>query len=148
MEIGTCAISAEEVIEILEKEKTMYLATCAGNRVTIRPMSHINEGLTVLFQTSRHSLKVHQIMENPNVAICVGTYELEGVAYIMGHPFDSENRFFIQKYKEKHPKSFEKYSALDEEIVVKVLIHQARQWKYIDEKPFLAQQRFDMGGSL
>jgi len=145
MKIGTCAISAEEVKEALEKEKTMYLATCAGNRVTIRPMSHINDGLTVFFQTGRDSLKVQQIMDNPNVAICVGTYELEGVAYIMGHPFDNENSFFTQKYKEKHPKAFEKYSALDEEIVVKVLIRQARQWRYIDGKPFLAQQQFDLG---
>ena len=148
LEIGTCAISAEEIIHVLEKEKILNLATCAGNRVTIRPMSHINEGLTIFFQTGRDSLKLQQIRENPNVAMCVGTYELEGVADLAGHPLDTENEFFSRKYKEKHPKSFESYSALEEEVVVKVLIRMARQWRYVDGKPFLAEQQFDLGAPI
>ena len=33
----------------LEAEKTLILATSCENRVTIRPMSHINIGLDVFF---------------------------------------------------------------------------------------------------
>ena len=59
-EIGTCAVTADEVIHALETEPTCVLATCAGNHVTIRPMSHVNDGLTVYFQTGKDYLKEPQ----------------------------------------------------------------------------------------
>ena len=126
MEIGTREITAEEVTHALETEKTLTLATCAGDRVTIRPMSHINEGLIVFFQTGKDSLKMRQIRENPNVALCIGTYEVEGTAIETGHPLSKENAFFARAYQAKHPGSYERYSGLEDEVVIKVIIHCAR----------------------
>jgi len=136
--IAVCELAAEDVISALEKEESIILATCAENRVTIRPMSHINDGLTVYFQTGEHYLKSQQIRSNPNVAISLGTYEIEGKAEIIGHPMDEANQFFIVKYKEKHPNYAGLWSAISSQIVVKVEIKQARQWRYIDGKPFIA----------
>ena len=135
-------IIRDEVINALHTESTHILATCAGNRVTIRPMSHVNEGLTVFFQTGKNSLKMRQIRENPNVALCVGTYEMEGLAAPIGHPLTEENISFVQAYREKHPGSYERYSALEDETVVMITIQQVRQWRYIDGEPLLAEGYF------
>ena len=139
MEIGTCSITKEEVIQALERENTLTLATCAENRVTIRPMSHINDGMTILFQTGKDSLKMQQIRANPHVAVCVGTYEIEGRAHETGHPLAADNAFFARAYKEKHPGSFEKYSAYEDEVVVCVTVERVRQWRYVDGQPVMAE---------
>ena len=138
MEIETCTISEDEIIQALEKEMTLALATCAGDRVTVRPVSHINNGLQVYFQTGVDSLKIRQIRANQNVALCVGTYQMEGTAQVLGHPLDKENAFFANSYKVKHPASFEHYSAFADEVVVSVLIHRVTQWRYLDGKPYVA----------
>jgi nitroimidazol reductase NimA-like FMN-containing flavoprotein (pyridoxamine 5'-phosphate oxidase superfamily) len=91
--ISIMEITAAEVEAALEKNKTITLATCAENRVTIRPMSHINDGLTVYFQTGEFYLKTQQIEANPYVAFDVGTYQIEGNATILGHPMDEKITF-------------------------------------------------------
>ena len=142
LEIGTCPISEEELTRTLETESTVILATCADGHVTIRPISHINDGLDVLFQAGADSLKMQQIAANPRVALCIGTYQVEGAATVLGHPMAKENSFFAQTYRAKHPSSFENYSTYRDEVVVRVRIHRARQWRYIEGKPFLAEANF------
>jgi general stress protein 26 len=144
MEIGICDLTVEEVITVLEAEKTLHLATTAHNHVTIRPMSHVNDGMTIYFQTGRDYLKVQQMRINPNVAISVGEYSticIEGKATLLGHPLDAENRLFAKLYKAKHPQYTDIWSTYPEEIVVKVEIVLAKQWRYIDGKPFIAEWR-------
>ena len=139
LKVETCAISAEEVIAILEREATLTLATCADNHVTIRPISHINVGLNIYFQTDADSLKMNQITANPFVAMCVGTFEIEGAAAPCGHPLAEQNAFFAKAYQEKHPSSFKKYSTLEDEIVIHVAVRRVRQWRYLEGKPVLAE---------
>ena len=74
------------LLEALDKEQTVTLATCAGRRVTIRPMSHVRRGHGIYFQTGERSLKMLQITENPHVAILCGTFEIEGTAAAQGRP--------------------------------------------------------------
>ena len=136
--IGVCELTADDIISALEREATLTLATCADNRVTIRPMSHVNEGLTVFFQTGPRYLKTRQIKANPNVAMSVGTYEIEGIAEIVGHPMDDANQFFIEKYRTKHPNYAERWSTLPSQVLVRVEISLVRQWRYIDGKPVIA----------
>ena len=76
MEIGTLNLSADEVTSVLTKEKTIILATAADNRVTTRSMSHVNDGMTIYFQTGSSYLKTQQIRINPNVAISVEGYDI------------------------------------------------------------------------
>jgi|GEM_PF-124060 len=140
--ISMCSLTADEVETALEENKTIILSTCADNRVTIRPMSHVNEGLTVYFQTGENYLKTLQIKANPNVAFCIGTYEVEGTATIIGHPLDEANAFFIQKLKEKHNNAFERWSSVPNQVVIKVEIDLVRQWRYVSNKPIVAIGKF------
>ena len=139
MVIVSIPISQVEVIKTLEYEATLMLATCAGNRVTIRPMSHINDGINIFFQTSSDSLKMQEIRTNSNVALCIGTYEIEGTAIELGHPLDEKSVFFAKSYKEKHPGSFEKYSAYENETVVMVKPKLVWQWRYENNQPVVAE---------
>ncbi|MCL2531808.1 MAG: pyridoxamine 5'-phosphate oxidase family protein [Oscillospiraceae bacterium] len=136
--IGVCQLNADDVIAVLEKEKTLTLATSADNRVTTRQMSHVNEGLAVYFQTGAHYLKIQQIKANPNVAMSVGGYELEGVATLIGHPLDELNRFFIEKYQAKHPQYAKRWSALPNQVLVKVEVTLVRRWCYVNGEPVIA----------
>lgn len=137
-------ITADEVISTLESESTLILATSSGGRVTIRPVSHVNNGLVVYFQTGKNYLKVQQIQANPNVALYVGEYQIEGLAKIIGHPLSIRNEFFIEKLKTKHNSAFEKWSDYPDEIVIKVETKLARRWQYIDSKPYIAIGQFEI----
>jgi hypothetical protein len=132
MSIGLTAL-----YNALGKESTITLATCAGKRVTIRPMSHIRRGSDLYFQTGENSLKMRQIAENPSVAIACGAFEIEGEAVPQGRPLDDP--WFAETYRAKHPEPFARYSALPDEIVVKVTIRRVRQWQYVDGVPLLAE---------
>ncbi len=95
--------------------------------------SCVTDGLTVLFQTSNDSLKFEQIAANPNVALCFGNISLEGTAELIGRPVDLPG--FLDRYKARHPASFNRYSALKEERIVRVSPRLITLWKYIDGKP-------------
>ena len=138
MEIGTSNLTADEVTAVLEKEKTIILATAADNRVTTRSMSHVNDGMTIYFQTGSSYLKTQQIKANPNVAISVDGYDIEGKATLLGHPLDAENSLFAKLYKDKHPQYTDIWSTYPEEIVVKVDIETVKKWRYDNGKPFIA----------
>jgi len=130
-------IELTTLLETLDRERTVILATCAGKRVTIRPMSHIRRGCDIYFQTGENSLKMRQIAENPSVAIACGTFEIEGEAAPQGRPLGDP--WFAKAYRTKHPEPFARYSALPNEIIVKVTIRCVRQWQYVDGNPFLAE---------
>ena len=142
LEIGTCGITAEEVIHALETEPTCILATCACNQVSVRPMSHVSDGVTVFFQTGKDYLKTRQIRANPNVALCVGTYQIEGTAVETGHPLAEGNELFARLIKAKHPDAYAHWSALEDEVVIKVTVGRVRQWRYVEGQPVLAEAEF------
>lgn len=125
----------KEIIEMLEREKYIVLASCSDGRVTARTMSHINIGMDVYVQTDKKFLKVEQITKNPRVALCVGNLQIEGVAELKNHPSDPENAEFCNLYRQKHPGSFENYSSMKDEVVILVKPTLAILWKYIDGKP-------------
>lgn len=125
----------EEIINILEREKHIVLASCSDGRVTARTMSHVNIGIDIYFQTDKKFLKAEQIAQNPKVALCVGNLQIEGAAVLGHHPADPENTEILRLYKQKHPHSFEMYSSMKDEIVIKVKPTLAILWKYINGKP-------------
>ena len=125
----------KEVITLLEREKYLVLATCSGDRVTARSMSHINIGLDVFFQTDKKFLKVKQINQNPRVALCISNLQIEGIAEFQEYPSDEENIRFYELYKQKHPNSFEMYSGIKDEIVLKIQPTLITLWKYVAGKP-------------
>ncbi len=92
---------SNEIEELLQSQENIVLATCANNQVTARMMCHINDGLTVLFSTSRNSEKAEQIKRNPNVALAIGNLKIEAVAEHFGHP--RGHSFFTKEYLKKYP---------------------------------------------
>ncbi len=125
----------DEIIALLEREKHLVLATCFGERITARTMSHVNIGMDIFFQTDKRFLKVEQMVANPKVALCVGNLQIEGIAELRGHPNDEENIEFTSLYKQKHPHSFDMYANIEHEIVVKVMPSLITLWKYVTGKP-------------
>ena len=124
---------SEEVISILEKEQSIVLATAANDKVTARTISHVNDGLTIYFQTGTSSEKFQQMKSNPNTAFAVGNMQIEAVVEICGHP--NKNPHFIELYKAKFPRYFELYTNHEDEIVIKAIPQKVKFWKYFDGAP-------------
>jgi len=124
---------ADEIVKMLESTQTMTLATCSDNKVTARTMAIINNGLTILFQTSGLSEKNRQLTVNPNVAFSVGNMQVEAVARVTKTP--SETQAFIEKYKVKYPQYFDKYSGMPDEVTVVCTPVRFALYKFIDGKP-------------
>lgn len=132
MEISYEALE-QEILGKLGESAIMVLATSAGGRVTVRSMSCIFNGLKIAFQTSSASTKISHIRENPRVALCMGNIQIEGIATVLGHPYDIP--WFREQYARLHPGSFEAYSWLADECVVEVEPILITLWKSGDGKP-------------
>jgi hypothetical protein len=127
----------EEVLRFLDQHKVLFLATCADGRVTARAMSCVHLGLEIYFQTSRDSVKFAQISKNPNVALCAANIAIEGVATIGEHPLDPASEQFITLYQKHHYGSFNAYSRLESNVVIRVDPTLFAFWKYDGEgKPY------------
>ena len=124
---------AQEVIAALSREKSIVLATSAAGRVTARTMSHVNDRLTMYFQTGNTSDKYQQITANPNIALAVRNMQIEATAEICGHP--SQNFHFCELYKQKFPQYYELYTNYADETVIKASPVKIALYKYIDGVP-------------
>lgn len=125
----------QEIIGFIDKNKIMVVATSANDRVTARMMSVIHDGLKIYFQASTNSGKYQQIMKNANVALCIGNMQMEGVAEIIGHPYDVA--FFNETYSKIHEGSYRTYSCLTCSRVVEVKPRFITFWKYgADGQPY------------
>lgn len=127
------AISAEK-LKMLENVKEMVLSTCSGNHVTSRVVSTACCGTKILFASFRNNTKCAQIKENPNVAVCFGNMQIEGVAQIMGTPQDPMNAELMALYKEKQAGYYDIVLASKTMILIEVDI---RRLTYIIPKTIL-----------
>ena len=107
---------AEEVAKQLEMAKEIVLATSADDRVTARMMAHVNEGLTLLTATSKHSQKVAQMRQNPNIALAVGNLKMEATAELFGHP--DGHPTFLAAYAKKFPLYAKLYRSNPEDVLM------------------------------
>lgn len=117
-----------EVFDILNNNKYIVLATSFENNVTARTISYIMIKDELYFQTLSTYEKALQIKNNSNVALCLDNLQITGTAQILNHP--SENNEFLQRYKQIHYNAYNKYSMLENEVVIKVKINKASLWKY------------------
>jgi len=122
-----------EIEKILAKEQSIVLATSFDNKVTARTMSHVNDGLTIYFQTDKTSVKAEQIKNNTQIALAVGNIQIEAIAEVCGHP--KEHRLFSDLYKSKYPHYYDIYSSLEDEIVIEANPIKITLYKYVNGKP-------------
>lgn len=119
----------------------MVLSTCADNRVTSRPMSVVVIDGKFCCQTDRRYLKCSQIKANPNVALCVNNFSIEGQCHVIGRPL--ENSFFVEKMKECFPDAVSRWSELPTECVLEITPKLISAWSYDKNKPFIERWDFE-----
>ena len=124
----------------------MVFSTSAESRVTSRPMSVIVLDGKFYCQTDESYLKYKQICQNPNVALSVKKFSIEGKCRNIGHPLDENNRFFAESYKKHFRVSFNAYSALPTEILFEITPTLIYSWEYKLTKPFM--EFFDFENEL
>lgn len=127
----------KETFDYLNKKKHIVLATCLNDEPTARTVSHIILDNKIYFQKDIKFDKCMQIEENNNVALCLDNYQIEGNAKILEHPLNEKNKKFLNKFKQVHEKSFNEYSALEDEVVIEINPIFIKIWKYIDNKPYI-----------
>ncbi|MCH3963354.1 MAG: pyridoxamine 5'-phosphate oxidase family protein [Clostridium sp.] len=126
----------KEIFNLLDDKRVMVLATSCNDLVTAGSMSCVIIKNKIYFQTDKTFLKYRQILENPNVALCVDNVQVQGVASIKQHPFLGENREFIDKFRERYRSSYDKYSHMTNEVVIEVEPTFIVVWKYENNQPF------------
>lgn len=123
----------EEFFLKLGVAKKIVLSTSSKNRVTSRTMSFVIFNNKFYCQTDKNFLKYQQIIENPNVSLCIDNIQIEGVAIAEGSPL--ENKIFIKLFEEYYKNSYLNYSFLEDEILLEITPTLINIWDYENEKP-------------
>lgn len=123
----------------------MTLSTCAANRVTSRKMSVVVINGKFYCQTSENYLKYKQILQNPNVALCVDNFSIEGVCRDVGKPLDEENSIAAKSIKKHFFLAYKHYSHLAEERLLEITPMLIYSWSYDGTKPYMEFWDFEAG---
>lgn len=124
-----------EFLSEFNKGRTMVLSSSENNKVTSRMMSIVCINGLFYFQTDRTFRKYHQLIGNPQVALCTENIQIEGVCKEIGHPI--ANNSFCSIYKECFVSSFNRYSSLKNERLFVVKPTYVEQWIYMDNVPYI-----------
>ena len=113
---------SKELFRRLENVKEMVLSTSARDRVTSRVVSCSCHGNKVFFLSWGHHTKCMQISENPRVAFCHETLQIEGMASIKGNALASENAVYAEQYKQKQASIFDVFTKFEGMTLIEVTI--------------------------
>ncbi len=95
-----------EFKQLVEKEMTIMLATCANNEVTMRVVSPVEYDGGILIFTSSHSKKYLQLKQNTNCCLACKTFFAQAKAEFLGPTMLDKNIAYRQAYEEKFPGAF------------------------------------------
>lgn len=126
---------AAEVIAALTEQPVWVLSTALHDHVTSRPMSIVNDGFTVYFQSNSQYEKHEQMQGNPQVALCCQNISLEGRAEDIGGWAAPENAAIQDSYQQRQARAYEAYAALPGQRVYRFTPIKAKLWKYENGKP-------------
>lgn len=129
----------EEKLPLLWKRigshSVMTLSTCSDERVTSRPMSVVVIDGRFYCQTDISYLKCSQIKKNPNAALCVNNFSIEGKCKILEEPVKYD--FFMRAMKKHYLPAVERYSSLPAERVLEITPTLIYSWDYYMGKPYM-----------
>ena len=117
------------------KGKPMVLSSSENDKVTSRMMSVVQSDGLFYFQTDKTFRKYCQLVNNPQVALCINNIQIEGTCEEIGHPTDCS--FFCNIYQECFSGSYRRYSSLKNERLFVVKPTYVERWLYIDDIPFM-----------
>jgi general stress protein 26 len=111
----------EAKVKFLEAHNYMSLATSHNDKVTVRTVTYVSDGMNIYFLSCQHHTKCVQIEANPNVAACIDNIQIQGRAEILGKPLDEQNKEYADIYRKKLPAIFEIFSKKPEIVMVKMV---------------------------
>ena len=124
------------------KGRKMVLSTSENGRVSSRMMSVVQIGGRFWFQTDKSMKKYHQLLSNPNAALCIDNIQIEGVCGEAGHPLD--NDLFCGRFRECFRGSYDAYTSLRNERLFVLDPLFIERWVYKDGIPYI--ESFDLKG--
>lgn len=129
----------QKILKLFENTKFCTLATASKEGVvSASQVCLVNDGLDVYVQTDKTFEKVKNIKENPNVAINCGAYYFKGKAEIVGKP--TNHNKFIEKIKAKHLDTYNHYTNLPNEVLIKIELSEAKIWGIDNSKDIHNQE--------
>lgn len=122
------------------KGRTMVLSTAEDNIVSSRMMSVVLIDGLFYFQTDCTFRKYHQLIRNPNAALCIDNIQMEGICEEIGHPL--KHRAFCTHFSECFKGSYHAYSALQNERLFVFRPIRIERWIYREGFPYV--ENFDI----
>ncbi len=112
----------------------VVLSTSLNDVVTSRTVTLVPFNNALYFTSIKRpgAMKMGQIEKNPNVAICVSTTQITGIASILGLASAEENAEVMAIYKEILPESYERFAVVPSCAVIKVELKTSKSWKVVD----------------
>ena len=74
-------------------------------------------------------MKYKQMSINPNVALCLDNYQIEGKVKDIGHPLELKNATISNLYGQHHPLAYKRYARLETETLFEIHPSQITVWK-------------------
>jgi general stress protein 26 len=126
----------KDLLSQFDKNGNVVLSTSLNDVVTSRTVTMIPFNNELYFTSIQRpgAIKMEQIEKNPNVAICVGSTQITGAAYILGLASIKENAEVMAIYKEKLPDSYDRFAVVPSCTVIKVELTTSKSWKVVDKK--------------
>ncbi|MEG0077637.1 pyridoxamine 5'-phosphate oxidase family protein [Anaerorhabdus sp.] len=115
--------------------KIMVLSSSYQDKVSSRMMSIIQMEGKFYFQTDKTFRKYNQLIQNPNVSLCIENIQIEGSCVELGKP--SEYPKFCEVFKKMFEKSFLAYSHLENERLFEITPIRIERWIYKENTPFI-----------
>ena len=100
--------------------KIMALASSVNDYVMVRNVSCLFYDDKIYFKTDKNFRKTQQLFKNPQVALCTGGVQVEGIAKNLGLVVNEEGRRFEKLYKKYLWQSYNAYSHEESEILIEI----------------------------
>jgi len=114
----------DKALEVLAAKlgthKIMALAASVDDLVSVRNVSCIFYDDKVFFKTDKDFPKTKQLLANPNVALCTGGVQIEGIANNLGLLTEQPDQRFADLYKAYWATSYNAYPHKESEILIEV----------------------------
>ncbi len=97
----------EQFFELIEKHQTAVLATSGTDGVSMRTVSPVRNGKSVVLFTAASSRKFAQLKENPRCCLEIGPFFAECRAELLGSTMLEQNAELRKVYDAKFPGAFD-----------------------------------------
>ena len=118
------------LLDRMDDHLYMVLATCAQDMPLACTMTCVVIDGDIYMQTDSTFPKCEQIRQNPRVALCAGSLQLEGTASFAGSPADAAQGRFAKLFTRYYPESYKLYAGVPTQVVLRVKLTHAVDWLY------------------